>query len=801
MVKSTSCFKIITCGGDAADKDDLEASEIKDSNDKRGWSFRKRSAGHRVLSNSVISETATSANKESAESTSINFQQPTNSSVVEKVSTREYNDEKPQLPTLVDQKASEAALVAEIESKAVVNSKESVVIVIQASIRGFMAQRELLKLKNLVKLQAAVRGHLVRRHAVGTLRCVQAIVKMQTLVRARHAKSVEGSYPKKNLGQKHGEKRESSPTTSDHGDRINKSNVTNTSIEKLLSNKFARQLLESTPKSKSIHVKCDPSKADSAWKWLERWMAVSSLDIAESKEAESMAEQQDDKDKISAPREEAVIQSEVFQQSAGSKPMVSESVLPSENEDHLITHADNFNLQACQSTSSMVQDTLEQPLSEKIITDDANLTSVELISCQNQNMASEANLEFTSLPEKPEVEIEHPKRSMKRFASDELETEGKKSVYGSRKSSNPAFIAAQSKFEELTSPANSCRSSSLSYQDAGVESQSDSFSFGADSAIRTKELSSAENSSPYTSTVKVGGSECGTELSISSTLDSPDRSEVGAIRNDHEEKVSAEGTRNHDSMENLDVETKLQCSIPVSNSSNSALNQPGTPDDVSFELVNSGGDVDSKQPEPKTEDNASDLQRELDSETVYQELRLSPEASPRSHITVTESQGTPSSQVSVKPKGKKTNKTGSNSKYSSLSAGKKSPSNAYYDSGSRGSSEQLHKDQKSGKRRSSIGLAKPDSIDQEPRDSSSNTDSLPRFMQATESARAKIGANNSPKSSPDVKEREFYIKKRHSLPGATGRQGSPRILLSMSQAQQGAKGNGSLPPHERKWQR
>ena len=45
----------------------------------------------------------------------------------------------------------------------------------------------MLKLKNVVKLQAAVRGHLVRRQAVGTLRCVQAIVKMQALVRARRA--------------------------------------------------------------------------------------------------------------------------------------------------------------------------------------------------------------------------------------------------------------------------------------------------------------------------------------------------------------------------------------------------------------------------------------------------------------------------------------------------------------------------------------------------------------------------------------------------------------------------------------
>lgn len=34
-------------------------------------------------------------------------------------------------------------------------------------------------------LQAVVRGHLVRKHAVGSLRCVQAIIKMQILVRAR----------------------------------------------------------------------------------------------------------------------------------------------------------------------------------------------------------------------------------------------------------------------------------------------------------------------------------------------------------------------------------------------------------------------------------------------------------------------------------------------------------------------------------------------------------------------------------------------------------------------------------------
>lgn len=40
-------------------------------------------------------------------------------------------------------------------------------------------------------MQAAVRGHLVRRHAVGTIRLLLAIVKLQSLVRARHFRDFE----------------------------------------------------------------------------------------------------------------------------------------------------------------------------------------------------------------------------------------------------------------------------------------------------------------------------------------------------------------------------------------------------------------------------------------------------------------------------------------------------------------------------------------------------------------------------------------------------------------------------------
>ncbi|GMQ03555.1 hypothetical protein CsSME_00049312 [Camellia sinensis var. sinensis] len=65
-------------------------------------------------------------------------------------------------------------------------------------------------------------------------------------------------------------------------------------------------------------------------------------------------------------------------------------------------------------------------------------------------------------------------------------------------------------------------------------------------------------------------------------------------------------------------------------------------------------------------------------------------------------------------------------------------------------------------------------------------------MQVTESARAKALATSTPRSSPNVQDKDIYIKKRHSLPASNGRHGSPRIQRSTSQAQQGAKGNGHL---------
>ncbi|KAL5726758.1 hypothetical protein ACHQM5_000022 [Ranunculus cassubicifolius] len=74
------------------------------------------------------------------------------------------------------------------------NSYDRSAVIIQTAFRGYLARRALRALKGLVKLQALVRGHNVRKQAKMTLQCMQALVRVQTRVRDQRMRlSQDGS--------------------------------------------------------------------------------------------------------------------------------------------------------------------------------------------------------------------------------------------------------------------------------------------------------------------------------------------------------------------------------------------------------------------------------------------------------------------------------------------------------------------------------------------------------------------------------------------------------------------------------
>ncbi|KAD2393351.1 hypothetical protein E3N88_40328 [Mikania micrantha] len=743
MGRSTkSCFKIISCGciNESVDRDEIDVSSENKGSNKAGWSFRNKSPTRQEPINTVITEKIPSSeNKEIPEPITINYEPQINSNISEKTSDNIWTEE---MPDSITKNATVSTMATkpaceEVDTKCETepddSESESAILVIQAAVRRFLAERRLIKHKNVVKLQAAVRGHLVRSHAVGTLRCVQAIVKMQALVRARREKG----------GQNTGIS--STPTY--------------ISIEKLLSNRLARQLMESTPKTKQINIKCDPSKSDSAWNWLERWMSVSSPETLES----HTSNHDQDKDVNKTETEVKIVNFANNVEEATVRFEEKENLIDIEENSCVISHEEEPIHVSTPENS--VLDTKTEPIPKNLVLE----TKPDPI-LENRVLESE------------------PKHT---------DSEGRNYVFGSRKASNPAFIAAQSRFEELTSPKTyplkSLNSSNQDYEpgsgsgsgsgsqaensasdplkSAKPSNQDDVAESGLPADISLSDFLKPENevipcvdigpSAPSKATepvdslvnhgslmVQNGGSECGTELSITSTLDSPDQ-------------VETENKKFN--------ETKI-------------LNEAVGDMSNNIEIVMPEEQVDQK-PENSDIDLEPESNHHVNKSNDHEPLVQS--ESPRSHITTLESQGTPSSQISTTTKKTKTVKKVSGQKPTSWSTSKKSsPISSSVDSGLRSSLEQFPKDPKPLKRRISSGSPKPDHIDHEP--------SVPSYMQATESARAKAVANSSPRSSPDVHDIETYSKKRHSLPGAVnGRQGSPRVRRSMSQALQTTKGNGS----------
>ncbi|ESW17899.1 hypothetical protein PHAVU_007G277500 [Phaseolus vulgaris] len=77
--------------------------------------------------------------------------------------------------------------------------QETAAIQIQSVFRSYLARKALCALRGIVKLQALVRGHLVRKQARETLRCMQALVIAQARARVQRARIVSEGKVHQNL--------------------------------------------------------------------------------------------------------------------------------------------------------------------------------------------------------------------------------------------------------------------------------------------------------------------------------------------------------------------------------------------------------------------------------------------------------------------------------------------------------------------------------------------------------------------------------------------------------------------------
>eukprot|EP00249_Psilotum_nudum_P006167 c19505_g2_i1 orf=603-1367(+) len=160
---------------------------VKKQKEKRRWSFGKSSTQQKNVDTQAVQDFPSRAEEAGL---AVLQQEQSNRQYVEANAGFALKGNVPLVTEEFLNSACEISLRDEEELAVIEKRKreEWAAVKIQTA---FRKHRALGAVKGLIRLQALVRGHIVRRQAGTTLRCVQALVRVQARVRARRVRMSE----------------------------------------------------------------------------------------------------------------------------------------------------------------------------------------------------------------------------------------------------------------------------------------------------------------------------------------------------------------------------------------------------------------------------------------------------------------------------------------------------------------------------------------------------------------------------------------------------------------------------------